>query len=305
MRTNSLAITVITGFLIPSLFGYWQDQPSRDGLIKQLEKQYSLTKLTADRTGVVTAGGVLKLKKDGLVMAPSTSTDVSGNSYKAGRITQSTTGKVNEKANKVKGIFGRLPIPGASTTTAAPTVATRTFVAGEKLNVTKIDVKDAGVVFELYSADAYADTYYRASLLFPIEKGSLPSGPDMLSTTGEVFSVMPPEDSKTASSAPQQGAGSAAPSEPAPPAAMSSRPAAQAAPQEPPAQKYDDIPPPPPPTTDTPPQPSLKLGQTIDQVTAQLGQPVNKVTAGDKQIYLFKDWKVTFIKGKVTDIDPR
>ena len=75
-------------------------------------------------------------------MAPSTSSDVSGNSYKAGRITQSTTGKVNEKANKVKGIFGRLPLPGASTTAAAPTVATRTFVAGEKLNVTKIDIKE-------------------------------------------------------------------------------------------------------------------------------------------------------------------
>jgi hypothetical protein len=302
MRTASLVTILITGFLSPSLFGYWQDQPTRDEIIRQLQQQYALTKLTADRTAVVTAGAVLKLKKDGLVMAPSTSTDVSGNAYRVGKITQSTTGKVNEKANKVKGIFGHIPLAGASI--SAPTVATRTFVAGEKLNVTKIDVKDAGVVFELYSADAYADTYYRASLTFPVEKGHLPSAADMLAIAGDVFAVIPAEDSKTESPAPQQGGGGAPPSQPVPPTALSSQPATQVAPQDPAPQKFEDIPPPPPPTADTP-QPNLKVGQTVDQVTAQLGQPVNKVTAGDKQIYLFKDWKVTFIKGKVTDIVPR
>ena len=40
---------------------------------------------------------------------------------------------------------------------------------------------------------------------------------------------------------------------------------------------------------------------TVDQVVAQLGQPVTTAVAGEKQIYLFKDLKVTFVKGKVTD----
>jgi hypothetical protein len=77
------------------------------------------------------------------------------------------------------------------------------------------------------------------------------------------------------------------------------QPPVQAAAPDPPPVKYGDIAPPP------PPAPELKLGLTVDQVIAQLGQPITTATAGDKKIYLFKEWKVTFIGGKVTDIDVR
>ena len=43
----------------------------------------------------------------------------------------------------------------------------------------------------------------------------------------------------------------------------------------------------------------------VAQGVAQLGQPVTTATVGDKQIYLFKEWKITFIGGKVADIDVR
>jgi|HubBroStandDraft_6_1064221.scaffolds.fasta_scaffold00114_12 hypothetical protein len=51
------------------------------------------------------------------------------------------------------------------------------------------------------------------------------------------------------------------------------------------------------------PQPpaSVQLGQTTDQVVAALGQPDKIVTLGTKQIYVYKDLKVTFVNGKVTD----
>lgn len=46
---------------------------------------------------------------------------------------------------------------------------------------------------------------------------------------------------------------------------------------------------------------SVQLGQTPDQVVAALGQPDKIVTLGAKQIYVYKDLKVTFVNGKVTD----
>jgi outer membrane protein assembly factor BamE (lipoprotein component of BamABCDE complex) len=54
-----------------------------------------------------------------------------------------------------------------------------------------------------------------------------------------------------------------------------------------------------------PPQPKIEKGLTIDQVVAQLGQPQTIAAVGEKQIYLFKEWKITFIGGKVADIDVR
>ncbi|MGC1256972.1 MAG: hypothetical protein WA867_15540, partial [Candidatus Acidiferrales bacterium] len=52
-----------------------------------------------------------------------------------------------------------------------------------------------------------------------------------------------------------------------------------------------------------PPAPpaTVEIGQTPDQVTAILGQPEKIINLGAKQIYVYKDLKVTFVKGKVTD----
>jgi hypothetical protein len=50
-----------------------------------------------------------------------------------------------------------------------------------------------------------------------------------------------------------------------------------------------------------PPPASVQLGQTPDQVVAAIGQPDKIITLGAKQIYVYKDLKVTFVNGKVTD----
>jgi hypothetical protein len=57
-------------------------------------------------------------------------------------------------------------------------------------------------------------------------------------------------------------------------------------------------------TNTTPPAepPSVSLGQTTDDVTAALGNPKNIVDLGAKKIYVYKDMKVIFVNGKVTDI---
>jgi len=41
---------------------------------------------------------------------------------------------------------------------------------------------------------------------------------------------------------------------------------------------------------------------TTDQVQGALGQPAKVVNLGPKQIYVYKDLKVTFFNGKVVDV---
>lgn len=48
---------------------------------------------------------------------------------------------------------------------------------------------------------------------------------------------------------------------------------------------------------------TVEIGQTIPQVTAALGNPVTILAPGPtKKIYVYKDMKITFVNGKVTDI---
>ena len=47
---------------------------------------------------------------------------------------------------------------------------------------------------------------------------------------------------------------------------------------------------------------NIEVGQTIDQVTAALGSPKNIVSLGAKKIYVYKDMKITFKDGKVSDV---
>jgi len=47
---------------------------------------------------------------------------------------------------------------------------------------------------------------------------------------------------------------------------------------------------------------TVTLGQTIDQVLASMGQPTTKLNAGQKTIYVYKDLKITFTSGKVSDV---
>jgi hypothetical protein len=56
--------------------------------------------------------------------------------------------------------------------------------------------------------------------------------------------------------------------------------------------------PPAPPTTV-----SIGPGQTVNEVKEALGQPMRAATMGTKTIYFYKDMKVTFTNGKVTNIE--
>jgi len=47
---------------------------------------------------------------------------------------------------------------------------------------------------------------------------------------------------------------------------------------------------------------SIELGQTAEQVEAILGKPEKIIKLGPKTVYVYKDMKVIFIDGKVTDV---
>ena len=60
--------------------------------------------------------------------------------------------------------------------------------------------------------------------------------------------------------------------------------------------------PPPVPEPAAPPV-NIDLGQTVEQVTAAMGQPTKTVNLGPKKIYVYKDMKITFKDGKVTNVE--
>jgi hypothetical protein len=71
-----------------SMLAVAEEQGSRTAIQKKLESEYALTKTTDDKTDIVTAGAVLVLQKDKLLMvAASSSANPCPNTYKDGKLT--------------------------------------------------------------------------------------------------------------------------------------------------------------------------------------------------------------------------
>jgi hypothetical protein len=148
-----------------------------------------------------------------------------------------------------------------------------TFVSGEKCWLIDVDVKPDGVYLVLLT-DPINDIRYMGTLKFPVDKKQPMPGPDvMMPRIAEVLSAT--------------GSGAA-------------QPAAAVTPPPPPPAPI--APPPPPPDEPVAPPPTISLGQTRDEVKAAFGPPVRVVKLGTKEIQYFKDMKVTFVNGKVTDV---
>jgi hypothetical protein len=240
---------------------------AQGSLQSQLEAKYQLTKPTDDKSDIVTAGAVLVLQKDKLLMYPTSTQIPPQNTYSNGRLSEGAYG-VHQKVQGFGSLIGHPP---------PQTVQGRQFVTGEKFWVTGIAVQADGVVFTLFS-DPYQDVRYYSTLKFIYPKGTTPSTDQVVSMIAEVLTVQPDDSAKSDDSGNQQ---QAAGGDAQQPAAADAPAAAPAAPAAPPA--------------------TVEIGQTPDQVTAILGQPDKILNLGPKQIYVYKDLKVTFVKGKVTD----
>jgi hypothetical protein len=247
-------------------------------LDQTLEAKYRLTTVNAEGEFVIT-GTTLVLRKNGLVAGAHASCV---DDYREGRF--SLGGNVLQKANCAR-------VAGAPVGVAA----TRRFVAGEKLYVTKIEVKDA-VIFNLISAPV-AGVRYKAEVRFR-KAGSLDVAPAE-QIVAEAFGIGG-GDGEGGGTAPAQPLPAAAP-------AASSAMAPIPPPLPPPPAPTDKplapiVPPPPRPDQPAAALPAISAGMSVDQVVAVLGQPDKIADLGSKKIYSYPTQKVTFVDGKVSPV---
>jgi hypothetical protein len=287
MKTTKTLIGVVTvlAALLPSAV-YAQGAAA---IQQKLKSEYPLTKVTDDQTDIVTAGSVMVLQKDKVMMSAGSGCS---NVYKDGKISATGGCKVG---NKLKAFH----------ITQDDADATRNFVTGEKFWLTRIEIKDTpkehAVILGFFS-DVIDDSRFKGTVLIPFG-ASMPTPEEAAKLVAEVITVAPADDANQAAEPPQ----------PAPRAPQYGRPS-RLAPRRPaafapPAPAY--APPAPaqaaPAPLDIPAPPAadpsvVSEGQTIDQVTASMGQPLKKAKIGSKDIYYYKDLKVIFVDGKVTDV---
>jgi hypothetical protein len=241
----------------------------------QLMAQYTLVKMGADTGGaaVVEQGTILVIKKGGILSVPYGDTSVVPTKYQ--------DGTVHSPNNAVmKGIgFGLGKI--------GKTQTTRLMQVGEKVYPSKIAVnlpKDQ-VTLSIIACDTCNNvsptTFYKADVIFQFAKGSLAttSPSQVEDTIAELLNI---DDSPGDQGGGQSGNGNGNGND------------QQGGNQGGGGQAQQQAPPPEP--------QQIGKGQTPDQVKAAIGQPDKIVNLGAKQIYVYKDIKVTFINGRVSDV---
>ena len=257
---------------------------------EKLISDIKLTKSAADHSDIVTAGDVVLLHKDGLMMCSSASSYAYSNTYANGVLSANNNNRLKQGT---KDFFkGKFSLTGGGTATDAANNActSRKFVAGEKFWVTDITLQKDGILVSTLS-DPYNDVRYYGEIKFPFAKGApVPSADVVEKTVNEVLTVQPSDDkadSKAdAKPAPaEKGKGAAAAAEPAATAALA-----------------PIAPPPPPPDQPAAPPKTISKGQTKDVVIATWGQPSKVIQLGTKEILVYPDMKVTFVSGKVSDV---
>lgn len=258
------AVALIVASLIPAVAAAAQNAAPPPSLLEQLEAQYKLAKVGkgANGLGVTSPGTVLIIQKAGIQGVPLKSLAAVAATYSDGAL-RPPSKKSDIGTGFLRGVSA--PVSG---------VSSRPLLVGEKVYATKIDtnLKDDRVDFHIVECDAcnagMASSSFKSEVVFQFAKGYLAraSVPDVEDIISQVFAL------DTAS------------------------PLAQPAQTQP----VQPVSPPPAPAQAEPA--SIQLGQTTDQVVAILGQPEKKVNLGSKQIYLYKDLKITFINGKVSDV---
>jgi hypothetical protein len=167
-----LILTLALASVAPARHG--QDQ--RAEIQKRLAAEFKRTKMTADRSDIATAGSVLDLHKDNLLMASTEAIAPPTNTYKNGAISFG---------------FGGLMAWNMKLGTAnqqATNIAQRKFVSGEKFWVTDYSLNPDGVVFTFYS-DPFNDVRYYAQLKFPFQKNVIPPADDLMKQIEEVITA--------------------------------------------------------------------------------------------------------------------
>lgn len=156
----------------------------------------------------------------------------------------------------------------------------RYFQVGDKVYPVKLDVNldKAKISFTVVSCDSCngidPPTSMKAEVVFQFAKGYLEKAGvgDIEDLIGKVFLISNDDQQGSGDQGQQQQQGGGPPPQ-------------QQAPQQP-----------------QPEPQTVQLGMTTDQVQGVLGRPDKIFNLGAKQIYVYKDVKVTFQNGKVADV---
>jgi hypothetical protein len=246
-------------------------------LQEQLAAQYKLVKMGSDTSGysVVEKGTLLAIQKGGILGVPYSDQSVLSTKYEGG-VVHSPNSLLSKGIGFGMGKLGK-------------TQTTHLFASGDKVYPMKIDVnlaKDT-VTLGIVACDTCnktdPPTYNKANVVFQFPHGSLAaaSAGQVEDTIGQLLSISS-DDAQQGDNAQQGGdqqqqGGDQGVQQPA---------AQQPAAQEQPAAEPVNI----------------EKGMTTDQVEAAMGKPEKKVNLGTKTIYYYKDMKVIFLGGKVSDV---
>ena len=248
-------------------------------LQEQLAAQYKLVKMGSDTGGysVVEAGTLLAIQKGGILGVPYSDQTVLSTKYEGGTVHSPSSLLVQGKKSLL-GHFSQTQSQGQTT---------HLFAVGDKVYPTKIEVNVASdkVSMGIVACDTCnktdPPTYNKAQVVFQFPKGALANA-----SAGQVEDVIGQLLSISTDDA-QQGGGQGGNDQQGNNQQGGDQGAAQ-------GQAQQQAPPPEP--------QQIEKGQTPDQVKAALGNPDKIVNLGSKQIFVYKDLKVTFINGKVSDV---
>jgi hypothetical protein len=247
-------------------------------LQEQLAAQYKVVKMGSDTSGysVVEKGTLLAIQKGGILSVPYGDQNVLASKYENGTI----------KGPNSISLMGRKSIMGKF----GKEQTTHLFAVGDKVYPMKIDVNVAKdmVTLEIVACDTCnktdPTTYNKANVVFQFPHGSLASASagQVEDTIGQVLTISS-EDSQAAQGGDQGGQQQGADQGAQQPAGVGGQ--QQPAAEQPAADPVN-----------------IEKGMTPDQVEAAMGKPEKKVTLGSKVIYYYKDMKVIFLSGKVSDV---
>jgi hypothetical protein len=267
MKIAVLVVAVIAFGIMPGHVSA-QGVPLED----QLKAQYTFVKMGSDTGGaaVVDQGTILVVKKGGILSVPYGDQAVAPTHYQDG-----TVHSPNNIMMKGLG-FGMKKFGKEQ--------ATRLMQTGEKVYPSKVAVNlpkdqvEIGIIACDSCNNTSPTTFYKADVVFQFPKATLAkASPSQVEDT--IAGLLAIDDSGgdqggngngngNDQGGNQQGGGGGQAQQQAPP-----------------------------------PEPQqIEKGQSPDQVKAALGAPDKIVSLGAKQIYVYKDLKVTFLNGKVSDV---
>jgi len=245
-------------------------------LQEQLAAQYKLVKMGSDTGGysVVEEGTLLAIQKGGVMGVPYSDKTILTSKYENGTV-HSPNAAMAEARKKLFGHFSQIATEGQTT---------HLFKKGDKVYPTKIDVKvDKDlVVMGIVACDTCNNTdpptWNKANVEFEFPKGSLAkaSAGDVEDTIGQLLAISDDSQQQGGQQQGQQQGGG-----------QDQGGGQQQGGQQQQAQAE--------------PQ-TIQMGMTMDQVQGALGQPAKVVNLGPKRIYVYKDLKVTFLNGRVVDV---